>query len=232
MPPPPQTLPSIPGESSTTVAIAAVPPNNAKSKQHQQQKAPDLVHFRHPFTGDTTLHMAVSEQSVQPQQQQPPSDEEAAKQESEAAGQRRQLLEFLVARGAGLGERNAEGRTAMHLAAASGCVEALLCLAAHGAHVDAVDARAFTPLHVASAGGHTAAVALLLDTLGADRSRTTVTGLTALQLTTSGRVRRLFFEPAATTTASGDTLRVAPVKPSPLSFTSGLLYHCYLDHPP
>ena len=91
----------------------------------------------------------------------------------------------------------------MHVAAASGCVEAILTLAQHGAPVNATDSQGYSPLHLASANGHAVAVRLLLDSLGADRNLTTAGcgGRTALQMAASDRVRRMFLEPTVALTA-------------------------------
>lgn len=94
-------------------------------------------------------------------------------------------------------ERNAEGRTALHMAAASGCVEAILTLSQSGALVNVVDSQGYSPLHLASANGHAVAVRLLLDNLGADRCLITCPmagSKTALQLAASDRVRRMLLE--------------------------------------
>lgn len=97
-----------------------------------------------------------------------------------------------------MSERNAEGRTPLHVAAAVGCIDGLVYLAKQqGANVNCVDtAQACTPLHLAAAGGHAVAVRLLLDSFGADRSVKTKAGLTPLQLASSSRVRRMFYETA------------------------------------
>ena len=212
-------LPSIPGESTAT----------KKAASHANPTScgtPDLIHFRHPFTGDTTLHMAATAVVKVERSKDEESGEGKPISPTSVAlvSQRRQLIEFLISRcvslensacsmklnllflfsrGANLCERNAEGRTSLHVAAASGCVEAILTLAQHGAPVNATDGQGYSPLHLASANGHAVAVRLLLDSLGADRSLTTAGcgGRTALQLAASDRVRRMFLEPTSTTVA-------------------------------
>lgn len=122
------------------------------------------------------------------------------------------FLSFLICfnRGARLTDRNAEGQTALHVAAASGCIEALVCLVQHGANVNATDSlNANSPLHLAALGGQAVAVDLLLNRLGADPTLATATGLSALQLTVSARVRRILESataPAEVRASSGHRL--------------------------
>ncbi|EUB59223.1 Tankyrase-1 [Echinococcus granulosus] len=173
---------------------------------------PDLIHFRHPFSGDTTLHMAATV-IVKVDRSKEDDRKTTSPSSMVLVSQRRQLIEFLISRGAGLSERNAEGRTALHVAAASGCVEAILALAQHGAQVNVTDVQGYSPLHLASANGHAVAVRLLLDSLGADRNLTTVggggegngTGRTALQMAASDRVRRMFLEPVESVSAVSES---------------------------
>ncbi|VDO05956.1 unnamed protein product [Rodentolepis nana] len=175
-------LPSIPGESGAPSKKSPISPSSSNG-------TPDLIHFRHPFSGDTTLHMACkADRTIR----------EGEEITDIKLSLRRQLIEFLISRGVSLHERNAEGRTALHLASASGCMEAILTLSQHGATVNAVDSQGYSPLHLASANGHAVAVRLLLDSLGADRGLITcpVAGSkTALQLAVSDRVRRMLLEP-------------------------------------
>ncbi|VDK22061.1 unnamed protein product, partial [Taenia asiatica] len=199
-------LPSIPGESGT-------PKNPAMpgSLAPLSCGTPDLIHFRHPFSGDTTLHIAAT---VVVKLDRSKDDDRKTTSPSSVVlvSQRRQLIELLISRGASPSECNAEGRTALHVAAASGCVEAILALAQHGAKVNATDMQGYSPLHLASANGHAVAVRLLLDSLGADRNLTTVgvggncVGRTALQMAASDRVRRMFLEPVASASTASASI--------------------------
>ena len=86
-------LPSIPGESTASRNMSTLGSSSSCG-------TPDLIHFRHPFTGDTTLHMAAT--SV--------VKVERSKVEGNAEGkpispgsvalvsQRRQLIEFLISK--------------------------------------------------------------------------------------------------------------------------------------
>uniref|UniRef100_A0A5K3ET97 Poly [ADP-ribose] polymerase n=2 Tax=Mesocestoides corti TaxID=53468 RepID=A0A5K3ET97_MESCO len=218
--PPDHALPSIPGESSSSIA-------STKTTNQPPSSTPDLIHFRHPFTGDTTLHVAATASMKLDGREEEAEYKSTSSSSVAMASQRRQLIELLISRGARLSDRNADGRTPLHVAASSGCVEAILCLAQFGAQVNATDAQGYSPLHLASANGRAVAVRLLLDNLGADRSLTTANnGLTALQLATSDRVRRMFFEPTSSAAAAAASTAVVypcgDVSPDPLISPSSM----------
>uniref|UniRef100_A0A183TH09 ANK_REP_REGION domain-containing protein n=1 Tax=Schistocephalus solidus TaxID=70667 RepID=A0A183TH09_SCHSO len=212
-------LPSIPVKASSDSYTAA-------TSSSSQSRNTDLIRFRHPFTGDTPLHMAFCNSSTSTLPSDTPAvatcargggeDPDAAKvttggklmavnaakkepphstpASSLAHNQLRQLLDFLLSRGASHSERNAGGQVPLHLAAAQGCLEGIQRLLQFGADVNAVDARGHSPLHIAASNGRVAAVRLLLEWPATDRTLTTASGLTAVQSTNSGRVRRLFYE--------------------------------------
>jgi ankyrin repeat protein len=71
-------------------------------------------------------------------------------------------LTWLLARGARLELKDADGRTALYWAAREGRACAVRALLARGAAVDAARDARFTPLYVASWGGHVEAVRELL----------------------------------------------------------------------
>jgi ankyrin repeat protein len=76
-------------------------------------------------------------------------------------------LRRLVANGRNVNERDADGVTALHLAAVNGNVEVLRVLVVElGADKDAKDANGGTPLHLAAVGGHVEAIKAL-EQLGA-----------------------------------------------------------------
>ncbi|KAM3178881.1 hypothetical protein ACTXT7_001711 [Hymenolepis weldensis] len=206
-------LPSIPGESGAPNKKSLVSPSSSNG-------TPDLIHFRHPFSGDTTLHMACKADRTTRE------GEEITGVSDTKLSQRRQLIEFLISRGVSLHERNAEGRTALHMAAASGCVEAILTLSQNGALVNVVDSQGYSPLHLASANGHAVTVRLLLDNLGADRCLITCPmagSKTALQLAASDRVRRMLLESGMGGTVHPDVIDcdLVPAGRSPfISLTS------------
>lgn len=88
-------------------------------------------------------------------------------------------LEALLARGADVNERQADGATALHWAAHRDDVEAVRRLIAAGADVTAANRAGMTPLLLASIAGNAEMIRLLLDA-GADANETFVNGETAL----------------------------------------------------
>lgn len=78
------------------------------------------------------------------------------------------LEDFLP--GCSVNLRDADGRTALHIAAQRGAAEAVRVLLEAGAERDVIDARASTPLHEAARGWHDAAVSLLLATAANKKS--------------------------------------------------------------
>lgn len=85
-------LPSIPGESGTPKK-----PAMSGSLASPSCGTPDLIHFRHPFSGDTTLHMAAT---VVVKVDRSKDDDRKTNSSSSVVlvSQRRQLIEFLISR--------------------------------------------------------------------------------------------------------------------------------------
>ena len=74
----------------------------------------------------------------------------------------RQVAEFLLAQGADLNYRDADGRSTLYVLALENRSDTAAFLLDHGAHVEAADLEGRTPLHVASWQGHLSVVTLLL----------------------------------------------------------------------
>lgn len=81
--------------------------------------------------------------------------------DNEASFDDEELMEMLAGR-CRVDFRDAQGRTALHVAASRGATEVVGALLEAGADRDAYDARRSTPLHEAARGWHDASVSLLL----------------------------------------------------------------------
>ncbi|KAH8853078.1 Tankyrase-1 [Schistosoma japonicum] len=188
------------------------------SSQHQESILPmpvqinqDLLHFRHPFVGNTALHAACcatgpGEQTAACSSGFNPSENKqllshgqytkdlsvnsASRNISPVLG--RQLIEWLIDQGIGVSDYNVEGQTPLHLAARYGYLEATACLLRRGAEPNVADWHGFTPLHLAAKYGHSHIIQLLVHGFGADLSCATVPGgHTAASLASTESVRRL-----------------------------------------
>ena len=102
-----------------------------------------------------------------------------------ATGDHRKAIEWLLARGVPLSLRNADGQSALHVAAFAGFSDSLAVLLASCTAADGVaggaDKRGFTPVHYAAVGGHVEALKRLL-AAGASPFPKNVDDKTALQL--------------------------------------------------
>lgn len=101
---------------------AARQADTAKIKKYL---TPDIINFKHPYTGDTALHAVVS--SLFPK--------------------RKQVLETLIRKGAHLNEKNKDFLTPLHLAADHSHYDLMDVLLRHGAKVNALDGLGQTALH-------------------------------------------------------------------------------------
>ncbi|XP_026677687.1 tankyrase-like, partial [Diaphorina citri] len=100
----------------------------------------DVVNFKHPYTGDTPLHCAVT--SPYPK--------------------RKAIVESLIRKGAHLNEKNKELLAPIHLAADLGHLDVLDTLLRLGAKVNLVDVLGQTALHRTARDDKTQAVRVLL----------------------------------------------------------------------
>ncbi|KAJ8025370.1 Tankyrase-1 [Holothuria leucospilota] len=121
--------------------------------------AVDIVNFKHPHTQESPLHCATT--SLSPK--------------------RKQVVELLIRKGANLVDKNNEGSTPLHLAAAKGYLPIMDVLLKSGAKVDSTDNLGQTPLHRAAREDLPEACKLLLDN-GADTTVLSLQGMTPQQL--------------------------------------------------
>ncbi|CAH8442466.1 unnamed protein product [Schistosoma turkestanicum] len=182
----------------------------------------DLLHFRHPFVGNTALHSACcatnsgeltatktfrlgsgcypgfnpseNKQFVSHMQHTKDLSVNSVNRNiSPVLG--RQLIEWLIDQGIAVSDCNVEGQTPLHLAARYGYLEATACLLRRGAEPNVADWHGFTPLHLAAKYGHSHIIQLLVQGFGADLSCTTIPGgHTAASLAPTECVRRLIAE--------------------------------------
>ena len=92
----------------------------------------------------------------------------------------------LLAKGAPMDERDARGRTALHLAAAGGHAEVVLALLKGGADVHAQAKDGTTPLFGAAAAGHLQVVAALIQAGAKVRARSPMAGTEAIHAAAAG----------------------------------------------
>lgn len=86
---------------------------------------PDIINFKHPYSGDNALHVVVN--SLYPK--------------------RKQALEMLIRKGATLDEKNKDFLTPLHIAADNSHYDLMDVLLKHGAKVNALDGLGQTALH-------------------------------------------------------------------------------------
>ncbi|CAH1165751.1 unnamed protein product [Phyllotreta striolata] len=135
--------------------------------------SPEMVGFKHPFTGDTALHAAVS--SVYPK--------------------RKQVLETLIRKGAPLNEKNKDFLTALHAACDRSHLDLADVLLRHGAKPNALDGLGQTALHRSARDDNAAACRLLLS-YGADAAVVSLQGRTAAQTAGGDEALKALREPA------------------------------------
>ncbi|KAL1436839.1 hypothetical protein MTO96_049239 [Rhipicephalus appendiculatus] len=144
----------------------------------KKYNTPDVANFKHPFTGDTSLHMVA----VSP------------------FPKRKQAIELLLRKNANINEKNEEYLTPLHIAASKSHLDVVDILIKNGAKVNALDSLGQTALHRCSREGNVQACRLLLSA-GADPGIVSGQGYTASQLA-SDAVQQLLHEPQH---SSGDS---------------------------
>ncbi|CAH0559644.1 unnamed protein product [Brassicogethes aeneus] len=135
---------------------------------------PEIINFKHPYTGDTALHIAVN--SLYPK--------------------RKQVLETLIRKGANLNEENKDFLSPLHLAADNSNYDLMDVLLRHGAKVNAVDGLGQTALHRRAREDDAQGCRILLS-FGADASLVSLQGYTPLQVA-SENVAKLLQDPPTT----------------------------------
>ncbi|XP_044260060.1 poly [ADP-ribose] polymerase tankyrase [Tribolium madens] len=133
----------------------------------------EVVNFKHPYTGDTALHIAVN--SPYPK--------------------RKQIIELLIRKGIHLNEKNKDFLTPLHLAADNSHLDLMEVLLRHGAKVNALDGLGQTALHRCTKDDNVQACRLLLS-YNVDPSIVSLQGYTAAQLA-GENAQKLFQDPPA-----------------------------------
>ncbi|GLG92491.1 Poly [ADP-ribose] polymerase tankyrase [Gryllus bimaculatus] len=155
----------------------------AKVKKYLTQ---DVVNFKHPYTGDTPLHCAVSSPFTK----------------------RKQVLETLIRKGAHLNEKNKEFLTPLHVAADNSHYDVLDALLRHGAKVNALDGLGQTALHRCAREDNLQACRLLLS-YSVDPSIVSLQGYTASQVATENVLKILQDPPSGSADVECQLLEAA-----------------------
>ncbi|KAG8040195.1 hypothetical protein G9C98_000765 [Cotesia typhae] len=142
---------------------------------------PDLVNFKHPLTGDTALHIAVSVTSL------------GNASPSAFNPKRKQIIETLIRKNAAVNEKNKDFLTPLHVAADRSYFEAMEILLSSNARVNALDNLGQTALHRVARENNLQAAKILL-VYNADTTIISLHGYTAAQLA-SGNVAQLLENP-------------------------------------
>ncbi|XP_023016251.2 tankyrase isoform X1 [Leptinotarsa decemlineata] len=119
----------------------------------------DIINFKHPYSGDTALHAAIT--SPYPK--------------------RKQVLETLIRKGAHLNEKNKDFLTPLHVAADNSHYDLMDVLLRHGAKVNALDGLGQTALHRCAREDNVQACRILLS-YNVDASILSLQGYTAAQV--------------------------------------------------
>ncbi|XP_063216299.1 poly [ADP-ribose] polymerase tankyrase-like [Bacillus rossius redtenbacheri] len=130
--------------------------------------SPDVVNFKHPYTGDTPLHCAAASPYAK----------------------RKQVMETVIRKGAHLNERNKELLTALHTAASCSHYDVMEALLRHGAKVNALDGLGQTALHRCARDDNLQGCRVLLS-YSVDPSIVSLQGYTAAQVATESVLKIL-----------------------------------------
>lgn len=142
----------------------------ARVKKHL---SPEVVNFKHPYTGDTPLHCAVSSPFAK----------------------RKHITEFLIRKGANLNDKNKDFLTPLHTAADKNHFDVMEILLKNGAKVNTLENLGQTALHRCARAGQMQGCRLLLQ-YGIEPSIVSLQGYTAAQVATEPIAKMLREEPA------------------------------------
>ncbi|XP_049764090.1 poly [ADP-ribose] polymerase tankyrase isoform X3 [Schistocerca cancellata] len=148
--------------------------------------SPDVVNFKHPYTGDTPLHCAVA--SPYPK--------------------RKQVMETLIRKGAHLNEKNKDFLTPLHIAADNSHYDVLGALLSHGAKINAVDGLGQTALHRCARDDNLQACRILLS-YNVDPNIVSLQGYTATQVATENVLKILQDPPSGSADVECQLLEAA-----------------------
>lgn len=129
---------------------------------------PDIINFKHPYSGDTCLHAGAN--SLYPK--------------------RKQVAEILIRKGAPLNEKNKDFLTPLHIASDNSHYDVMDVLLRHGTKVNALDGLGQTCLHRCARDDNVQACRILLS-YGVDPSIISLQGYTASQVATENVLKIL-----------------------------------------
>ncbi|XP_043469121.1 poly [ADP-ribose] polymerase tankyrase isoform X1 [Leptopilina heterotoma] len=147
----------------------------ADSTKLKKYLSPEVVNFKHPYTGDTPLHCAVA--SPFPK--------------------RKQIIEILIRKSPTLNEKNKDFLTPLHVAADHSHYDAMDILLRHNAKVNALDGLGQTSLHRCAREDNVQACRILLS-YNVDQSIVSLQGYTAAQVATENVLKILQDPPNGT----------------------------------
>ncbi|CAG9818394.1 unnamed protein product [Phaedon cochleariae] len=147
---------------------------------------PDLINYKHPYTGDAALHAAVN--SLYPK--------------------RKQVLEMLIRKGAHINEKNKDFLTPLHVAADNSHYDLMDVLLRHGAKVNSLDGLGQTALHRCAREDNVQACRILMS-YNVDVSIVSLQGYSAAQVATENVLKILQDPPSGSADVECQILEAA-----------------------
>ena len=138
---------------------------------------PESITFKDPFTGDGSLHVAVSINCTNGNNSMSPK-------------LRKQLVELLIRKNGNVNDKNLNCLTPLHIAADKGYTDLMEVLLKHGAKIDSIDSFGQTALHRAARAGQLNSCQTLLS-YGANLSVVNIQGATAEQIASNEAIVKL-----------------------------------------